>query len=445
MTFKLTSKQLEAQKILTTSATHLMLFGGSRSGKTALHCRNIITRALIAPESRHGIFRLRYNAIKASIQQDTLPKIFRLAFPGVKYELNRSDSIFYLPNGSEIRLFGMDNEERVEKVLGLEFATIYFNECSEIKNYSKNLVLSRLAQKVKKIDGEYLPLRAYYDMNPGKKSHWTHKYFIEKINPDSKLPLTDKENYSAFQINPKDNLENISANYLKEMEDQSEAYKRRFRDGNFSEDNPDALFKEDTLDACRIDASIFRDFERIIIGVDPSGAFDNSKKNDAIGIVVVGLCENIAYILADLSINSGPNEWSKVIADAYNNFAADLVVGEVNYGGAMVEQVIKTHNPNIPFKAITSTRGKHLRIEPVSNLYIQGKVKHIGYYPELEEELQDFSSQGYTGARSPNRADALVFAIQEIFNNITSSKPDTSKLIKPETGLRPVRQSWMRT
>lgn len=424
-----------------------MLFGGSRSGKTALHCRNIITRALIAPESRHGIFRFRYNAIKASIQQDTLPKVFRLAFPDIKYELNKTDSIFYLPNGSEIYLYGMDTEERVEKVLGLEFATIYFNECSEILLPSKNIVLSRLAQKISKVDNTDLQLRAYYDMNPGKKSHWTHKLFIEKINPDTKQPLSDPSNYSAFQINPKDNIANIASNYLKEMEDQSEAYKRRFRDGNFSEDNPNALFNDSIFEQCRTNTIEPRIYSRIVIAVDPSGANDSSNANDAIGIIVLGLSNNIAYVLADLSINASPNEWSKVVSDAYTYWEADIVVAEINYGGGMVESVIRTHNPNIPFKALRSTRGKHLRVEPVSTLYSQQKVKHLGYFPELEEELSQFTSSGYEGARSPNRADALVFAVQEVFNNITAPSRPNSNLITAKSGLvysRGNNSGWMK-
>ena len=143
---KLTARQEEAQTILSGPAQHIMLFGGSRSGKTFLQVRNTVFRALKAPESRHGIFRFRYNHIKASIVLDTFPKVMRLAFPGVKWTPHSQEGYAELQGGSQIWFAGLDDKDRSEKMLGMEFSTVYFNECSQIPMSSVDTALTRLAQ-----------------------------------------------------------------------------------------------------------------------------------------------------------------------------------------------------------------------------------------------------------------------------------------------------------
>jgi phage terminase large subunit len=145
MGFEFTPKQAEAQNFLSSIAMYVMLFGGSRSGKTFLHVRNVIMRALKAPSSRHLIARFRFNHLKASIILDTFPKVMALCFPKVKYELSKTDWFVSFANGAEIWFVGLDDRDRTEKVLGLEFATIFLNECSQISWQSVQTILTRLA------------------------------------------------------------------------------------------------------------------------------------------------------------------------------------------------------------------------------------------------------------------------------------------------------------
>jgi hypothetical protein len=143
---KLTPRQIEANALLQTEAKHILLDGGSRSGKTALFVRAICNRAIKAPRSRHAILRFRFAHVKESIGMDTLPKVMRTCFPQVPCNINKSDWFLPLPNGSEIWLGGIDDKERTEKILGKEFATILLNECSQIPYNSRNLIVTRLAQ-----------------------------------------------------------------------------------------------------------------------------------------------------------------------------------------------------------------------------------------------------------------------------------------------------------
>lgn len=432
MTFALTPKQREAQRLLASGARHVMLYGGSRSGKTFLLVRSVILRALKAPKSRHAILRYRFTAVKSTIIADTFPKVMDLCFPGVKASLNKTDFYATLGDGSEIWFAGLDDKERAEKILGMEFATVYLNECSQIPFASVELALTRLAQLVdQNITGEVakpLPLRAYYDENPPSKAHWSYQQFELKRNPETKLPLLNPQHYASMQVNPESNLQNISGDYLDTLNTMSARQRLRFLKGQFGDATPGQLISEEDIEKYRlIDASGLPTMVRIVVSVDPSGSGDtDNADNDAIGIVVVGLgTDGKAYLLEDCTVKCGPATWAKVATDAYDRHDADVIVGETNYGGAMVQQTILTARPRTPFKKVTATRGKHVRAEPFAALYEQGKIRHVGIFADLEDELCAFSTNGYLGAHSPNRADAMIWALAELFPALVSGRKTT--------------------
>lgn len=438
MTFALTRKQAEAQNILASPAKHLMLFGGSRSGKTFLLVRNVVMRALKAANSRHAIFRFRFNSVKNSVVLDTFPKVMRLAFPNVPYKLDKTDWYVRLPNGSEIWFAGLDDKERAEKVLGMEFATIYFNECSQIPLNSISLAITRLAQSVEQqVDDRVKPLRprVYYDENPPSKAHWSYKQFIQKLDPETGEPLKKPDDYACFKINPHDNRENIAGDYLETLEGMSARMRKRFLDGEFADATPGALFSDEIIEKWRHtgDDSL-PDMVRIVVAVDPSGADDaDNADNDEIGIVVAALAtDGNCYLLEDCTVKAGPATWGNVATNAFDRHSADVIVGETNYGGAMVAHVIRTARPRTPFKTVTASRGKVVRAEPFSALYEQGKVRHAGRFVELEEELTAFTTHGYVGGDSPNRADALIWALAELFPAVVAGpKKDDVPVIIP--------------
>lgn len=437
--FELTPRQLEANKLVASSATHCMLFGGSRSGKTFLTIRNIILRALKAPDSRHAILRFRFNHIKSSIIYDTFPKVMKIAFPEIEWKLNRTDWFATLPNGSEIWFGGLDDKERVEKILGNEYVTIYLNECSQISYASVQMVLTRLAQKtymnIQGVEQKLLKPRMFYDCNPPSKGHWTYKQFIKKEDPEAKVPLLNPSNYISFQMNPKDNEQNLSDEYLETLNSMSSKMRKRFLEGEFTDDNPNALFKYETFDKWRAEEA--PQLLRVVVAVDPSGSEGNDG-SDAIGIVVAGLgVDGNVYVVEDCTINAAPAIWGNVAVTAFDRNKADVVVGEVNYGGAMVKYVIQTSRPHTPFMQVTASRGKHVRAEPISVLYEDGKVRHLGKFEELEDELLDFSTTGFTGSKSPNRADALVWAVSALIPKIINPKKERTAV-----NISPINNKW---
>jgi phage terminase large subunit-like protein len=426
VSFALTAKQEAAQAAFASDATFIMLFGGGRSGKTALIIRNIIMRALKAPLSRHLVVRFRFNHVKSSIILDTFPKVLALAFPGVAAPISKTDWFAKFANGSEIWFGGLDDKERMEKILGNEYVTIFPNECSQISWDGIQMLITRLAQKVMQvIEGrQSLPmkLRMYFDCNPPSKAHWTFRVFRQKVDPVTRAPLPRPDDYTSVQMNPRDNAENLSPQYLLTLSGMSARMRRRFELGEFSDATPNALFDESLIDRWRVMDGNLPSFVRVVVAVDPSGSGDeDNADNDEIGIVAAALGQDgIGYVIEDVSCKAGPATWGKIATDAFERHSADSVVGETNFGGEMVRQTILTARPRTPFKKVVASRGKVARAEPFSALYEQGKVRHVGILSKLEDELCAMSTTGYTGRGSPNRADAVIWALAELFPQIVA-------------------------
>jgi phage terminase large subunit-like protein len=157
------------------------------------------------------------------------------------------------------------------------------------------------------------------------------------------------------------------------------------------------------------------DLARVVVAVDPSGGSD--PENDEQGIVVCGLgADGRGYVLADRSCRLSPDGWGRRAVQAYVDLKADAIVGEANYGGDMVQAVIRTAASamgvtGVTYKAVHASRGKAVRAQPVAALYEQGRVSHCDVYPELEDELTQWTPES---GRSPNRLDALVWALSEL-------------------------------
>ena len=446
--FVLTERQRQALRIFAgEKIKHVMLYGGSRSGKTFLAIRAIIVRALAAENSRHAVMRLRFNHVKNSIVLDTFPKVMRLCFPGVQYKLDKSDWYVKFPNKAEIWFGGLDDKDRTEKILGMEFVTIFLNECSQISYYARNLIMTRLAQKVKvMVDGLEIYMRRFmiYDCNPPSQAHWTYIVFRRLIDPDTKQPLNGQE-YACIQMNPKDNSDNLPDEYFATLDSLPARMRKRFRDGDFADITENALWTSELIDANRCEE--LPDMQRVVVAIDPSGAGDeNNSQNDEIGIIVAGLgVDGRGYLLEDVTVKAGPQTWGNIAVTAYDRHAADLIVGETNYGGEMVKFVIKSQNPDVPFKKVTASRGKVVRAEPISALTEQGKIRFAGQFNDLEDELCAMTTAGFIGdKKSPNRADAMVWAFTELFPGIAKKERQQNKgKPKLSTGRSGGGSAWM--
>lgn len=176
-------------------------------------------------------------------------------------------------------------------------------------------------------------------------------------------------------------------------------------------DNPGALWTRETIDKYRV--SEYPDLERVVVGVDPT----NTADGDEAGIVTVGTVwvngVQEFYTISDDSRQGSPQEWAYAAVSAYNRFKADVIVAEKNSGGDMVEAVIKQVDPKANVKLVWASRGKHIRAEPIAAIAEQGRDHHVGFYPDLEDEL----CMWQPGDSSPNRLDAKVWAMTELVDD----------------------------
>ena len=398
---KLTPKQHEAAKIISSGIKNILLVGGGRSGKTAIIIDAILARAW-KESSRHVILRQAFNHCKMTIWHDTLPKVAEMH--KIPYSENRSDWFIQLRNGSQIWIGGLDDKDRTEKILGSEFSTIYFNEISQMNYESVNIARTRLAQKTKLIN------KALYDCNPPTKSHWSYKLFIQGIDPISKEQIK-KEDYVYLFMNPKDNLNNLPEDYIHTLESLPYRQRQRFLEGIFLDDIEGALWNDSMIDLHRIyDIAPTVKMTRKVIAVDPAVSY--GEDSDETGIIIAWKGDNgHYYITEDLSGKYTPGFWGNIVVSKYVKGFLNDVIAEVNQGGELVVQNIRNINPAIGIKKVHASQGKLTRAEPIAALYEQGLVHHVGRFPELEEQMVSYTGKGM---QSPDRMDALVWALTDL-------------------------------
>lgn len=215
----------------------------------------------------------------------------------------------------------------------------------------------------------------------------------------------------------RDNEGNLAPAFVDKMEKRYAGTRlgRQELDGEVLDDTLGALWTWAVIERCRArnDGRVPDQFQRVAIGVDPSGS--DGETGDSQGIVVAGLgYDGKAYVLEDGSVRMSPDGWARVVKGLYDTYLADRVVAEKNYGGAMVEAVLRTASRSMAVTMVTATRGKHVRAEPVAALYEQDRVVHVRPFPELEEQMTQITTTAWMGEGSPDRLDALVWVLTDL-------------------------------
>ncbi|MCJ7527675.1 MAG: terminase family protein [Methyloceanibacter sp.] len=217
-----------------------------------------------------------------------------------------------------------------------------------------------------------------------------------------------------------DNIQNLSPVYIREVIDPMRGTRlgRQEIEAQLLEDTPGALWTLQTLDALRVKAA--PDLARVVVAVDPEAT--SGERSAETGIIVGGIgTDGHGYILDDDSVRGRPLEWASTAVKAYHAHKADRLVAETNQGGEMVEQTVHTVDSTVAYRGVHASRGKQARAEPVAALYEQGRVHHVGTFPELEDQLCTW----VPGGKSPDRLDALVWAMTDLmFKPVVGSVPN---------------------
>jgi len=229
-----------------------------------------------------------------------------------------------------------------------------------------------------------------------------------------------------------DNRANLAASFLDKITEryQNTRLGRQELDGEILGDIPNALWTYAMIDAARV-SSAPEQLGRIVVAVDP--AVTANEDSDDHGIVVAGMHPNgkEAFILDDGTTQGSPMKWARRAIALYDEWQADAIVVEVNQGGDMVAQTIRSVRSNIKIREVRATRGKHVRASHISSLYEQGRVHHVTGFPELEQQMTMMTNAGYEGEGSPDRVDALVWALTDLFPQMVTRPEQKPAVVIP--------------
>jgi phage terminase large subunit-like protein len=223
-----------------------------------------------------------------------------------------------------------------------------------------------------------------------------------------------------------DNASNLAAPFLKQVEERYGGTRlgRQELEGEILDDIPGALWNREILDVARL-KEVPYDLSRVVVAVDPAAT--SGEDADETGIIGAGVAVDVdgvtkGYVLADRSLRGTPEEWAKKAVQLYRELSADRIIAEKNNGGEMVEACIKAVDRTVPVTLVHASRGKVVRAEPVSALYEQGRVHHVGRFDKLEDQMCLFAQDMPRNEGSPDRVDALVWAMTSLFDKIVSRR-----------------------
>lgn len=233
---------------------------------------------------------------------------------------------------------------------------------------------------------------------------------LKALMKDSKTVVTRGSTF--------DNASNLPAAFIEGIRDKYEGTRlgRQELYAELLDDVVGALWTRDMIGQ----PGRMPDMARIVVAVDPSGAGGSEDQDaDSIGIIVAGKgVDGRFYVIEDATCRLSPAGWGRRAVDRYHAHKGNLIVAERNFGGAMVESVIRTADRNAPVKLVTASRGKAIRAEPVAALYEQGRVTHAAGLEALEDQMCQMTLTGFVGEGSPDRVDALVWAMTELMGGV---------------------------
>jgi phage terminase large subunit-like protein len=373
-----------------------LLLGGRGSGKTRAGAEWV--RAQVIGEPPLADRRSRRIALVGdtiaqvrSIMIEGVSGLMSVYPPGERPKLEASKNQLVWDNGTMAQLFGADDPDSLR---GPQFDAAWCDELAKWRrpdlawdNLQFALRLGRWPQCVVTTTPRPIVL-------------------LKRIIDDLATAITHSRT--------SDNASFLSPSFLAEMRRRygETPLGRQELDGEIVEERMTGLWKRSQIDQARMYAR--PELVRIVVAVDPP--VTSTAGSDSCGIVVAGLgVDKRAYVIADRTVQGrDPTTWAKAAVAAYHDHEADTIVVETNQGGDLLVQMFRSIDAMVPVKKVYASRGKYVRAEPVSTLYAEGRVAHVGAFPELERQMCDFAADGLSEGKSPDRLDALVWAITEL-------------------------------
>ncbi|ODT30380.1 MAG: DNA-packaging protein [Hyphomicrobium sp. SCN 65-11] len=373
-----------------------LILGGRGSGKTRAGAEWVRARALglgteqDEPARRIALVGLTIAQVR-SVMIEGVSGLLAVHAPHERPHFDISRNQIQWPNGAIAQMYAADDPDNLR---GPQFDAAW---CDELAKW-------RRAQHA-------------WDMLQFALRLGRHPQSVVTTTPRS-IALLKKlmadEGTVTSRAKTTDNAANLAPSFLSSVLKRygGTALGRQEIDGEIVEDRGGGLWRKSWLDQHRVAAP--PELARIVVAVDPP--VTSNTNSDACGIIVAGLGEDgRAYVLADRTIRGRePTVWARAAIAAYRDFAADRIVAEVNQGGDLVVGVMRQVDASVPIRAVRATRGKWVRAEPVSTLYAEGRVIHVGEWPDLESQMCAFGADGLAQGKSPDRLDALVWALTDL-------------------------------
>ena len=384
--------------------------GGRGSGKSHFFAELGIERCLLKAGSRGVCIREVQKSLKESAKRLLEDKINAM---GVAKHFDVQSSEIKTPGGGVILFQGMQDHtaESIKSLEGFDWAWI--EEAQTLSARSLELLRPTIREEGSEI---------WASWNPRHPTDAIDEFFAS--NPKNAVCV--KVNYDDNPYFP--NV--LEDERLQDQKTNPHRYRHIWL-GDYEPAAIGAIWDRATINQYRIDDR--PELERILVSVDP--AVSNTEHSDDHGIIVGGMGpDQRGYVLEDCSRSGTPMDWARRAIAAYHEHNADAIVIEVNQGGDMVKQTLNSVQPGLPIIEVRATRGKHVRAEPISSLYQQGRISHVGSFPKLENEMCQMTTDGYQGQGSPDHVDAMVWLFTELFPSIITPQAKAWKPPAQEYG-----------
>lgn len=413
MLWQLTDKQKE-MALLFDEKKYSLAVGQGRSGKTLLIVTHLFRRALKYPGTNHAIFRNTLASAIDGVWAITVKEVIQNFFPVLPYmegfKINESTHEIVFPNRSRIVLKGLDNKDRVQKLLSTQFATVFFDEAHLISYEHFGLLMTRMPQP---LDADYR-VQVICAANWAPKTHWLKTFFSDGLNPETKAPHA--QSTGVITSTTADNTTIDAKEYIETLNKAGDRRSRLACAGTgFYEEVEGALWMIEDIQ--RAEALQNHEYDEIVLGYDP--AVTAKASSDGHGIAVAGKKDGQYHVLYSWEGVMDINDCAKKVCSLYHAFGCSKVVAEVNNGGDFVPALLAAVDPRVFCELVRATRGKITRAEPIAAMYKSGLVFHTERFRDLEDQMVTFAGQG----ESPNSLDALVWALKQLSESSTFADP----------------------
>jgi PBSX family phage terminase large subunit len=408
MLWQLTDKQNEMQEIIN-EHKYTLCIGQGRSGKSLVIMVEMFRNAIKYPNTNQAVFRNTLAAVTDGIFKITIPEVIKNFFPALPmmegFNINLTKNQITFPNGSTIVCKGLDNSEKVQKLLSTQFSCVFFDECHLIEYEHFGLLMTRMPQP---LDVDY-KVKVICAANWAPVTHWLKTFFEDGLNPETKAP--HNQDVEIITSTTDDNTTINAEEYIQTLENAGDRRSRLACAGTgFYETIDGALWEQGDIKRGALEID---EYDDIIIAFDP--ATTNSKTSDEHGVCIAGIKDDNYYVIECYEKKEDVNKIAEEVCKLYHQYQCSRLVIEVNNGGDFIPALVNTYDKEVYCESVRATRGKLLRAEPVASQYKNGLVYHEKEFRELESQMLTYSGKG----DSPNCMDALVWAITYLSQNNT--------------------------